>query len=143
MSRIDRRVLWVREEGRGFVAAGERIIDHDISRGIRDFLCEESLHTSIGIGFEDVRAIDRDLSTVFRPIETEGERRTFDGCDDEDMSRSIVDEREIRFWDIDGRIHSVGFVIRYGVGMISPGGDFHAGSDRGPEAGDSGLRNPG
>lgn len=108
----------------GFITAFEGILNECSSICRDDLLGEDGFHTAVRRTSGDVWTIKRNGSSIRRAIETKYQFLLFDGNLEQNMCGSVVDKLEIRLWDIDGCVHSVGFVILNGIGVISALGDF-------------------
>ena len=80
-----------------------------------------------------MRTVYGNAPSVGRAIESEDELTSFDGDLKEDVSGGIVCESKIRFGNIYGGIHAIGFVVTDGVGVVVPLGYFLPGIECGTE----------
>lgn len=66
-------IAGMREETWGFIVAGESSIDESVAIRIFDGLAKDRPHTAIGVGFQDMRTINRGSTAVLGAVKTDCE----------------------------------------------------------------------
>ena len=121
------------EETGGFVVAVKTVSDKILTILVIDLLGKDCFHTAIPTAFKDVRSINFDGTTIFGAKKTKGEIKTIDCWLHKDGTGSIIHKLKIRFGDIDGSVHPVGFVVLDGISMVAAFTHLEAAVDCGSE----------
>ena len=116
-----------------FVVTWEFFVDDGITLGIGDGLSEDGLHAAITGSGEDMGSVNGCVPSIIGAVEAEDEFIAFDGGLNEDVSWCVVDESEIGEWNVDGGVHTIGFVVLDGVSVVVSHGDLEAGVQCSPE----------